>query len=50
LIRDIKKSQEEDYPRYLEKKKIWDSLDDSLKADLQRFLKYDDLGKGKRRR
>lgn len=50
LIRDIKKSQKEDYPRYLEKKKIWDSLDDSLKADLQRFLKYDDLGKGKRRR
>ncbi len=50
LIRDIKKSKEEDMPRYESKKKIWDSLDMSLKKDLERFLMYDDMGKGKKRR
>ena len=50
LIRDIKKSKKEDLKRYAEKKPIWDSLDDDFKADLERFLKYDDLGKGKKRR
>lgn len=50
LIRDIKKSKKEDLPRYAKKKEIWDRLDDDFKEELQRFLKYDDLGKGKKRR
>jgi len=50
LIRDIKKSKTEDPKRYQEKKAIWDSLDEALHKDLERFLKYDDLGKGKKRR
>ena len=50
LIRDIKKSKTEDYERYLEKKAIWDSLDASMHRDLERFLVYDDRGKGKKRR
>ncbi len=50
LIRDIKKSKTEDYERYLEKKAIWDSLDVSMHRDLERFLVYDDRGKGKKRR
>ena len=45
LIRDIKKSKECDYDRYLEKKKIWENLDDEMKEDLKTFLIYDDLGK-----
>jgi len=45
LIRDLEKSKKRDYQRYLEKKKIWDSLDDDFKEDLKTFLKYDDLGK-----
>ncbi|UCN01265.1 HD domain-containing protein [Sulfurimonas sp. SWIR-19] len=50
LIRDIKKSKKEDLPRYAQKKEIWDALDEDLQEDLQRFLHYDDLGKGKKRR
>ena len=50
LIRDIKKSKTEDYPRYERKKKIWDSLCVEMQEDLKRFLVYDDLGKGKKRR
>jgi len=50
LIRDIKKSKSEDYERYLEKKAIWDSLDEQMHKDLERFLLYDDRGKGKKRR
>ena len=50
LIRDIKKSKTEDYERYLEKKAIWDSLDEQMHKDLERFLFYDDRGKGKKRR
>lgn len=50
LIRDIKKSKTEDPPRYKIKKDIWDSLSDEMKDDLARFLLYDDLGKGKKRR
>lgn len=50
LIRDIKKSKKEDLARYVAKKEIWDSLDEDLQKDLERFLKYDDLGKGKKRR
>lgn len=50
LIRDIKKSKIENLSRYESKKKIWDSLDDNMQEDLKRFLHYDDLGKGKKRR
>jgi len=50
LIRDIKKSKTEDIKRYELKKPIWDSLDGSMKDELKRFLVYDDLGKGKKRR
>ncbi len=50
LIRDIKKSKQEDLQRYYQKKAIWDSLDSAMQEDLQRFLRYDDLGKGKKRR
>lgn len=50
LIRDIIKSKEEDYVRYERKKKIWDSLSEDFKKDLEKFILYDDLGKGKKRR
>lgn len=50
LIRDIKKSKTEDYARYEKKKKIWDGLSEGFKKDLERFIVYDDLGKGKKRR
>jgi len=50
LIRDIKKSKKEDPKRYEEKRAIWESLDDDMHRDLERFLQYDDLGKGKKRR
>ncbi|MEA1892733.1 MAG: HD domain-containing protein [Campylobacterota bacterium] len=50
LIRDIKKSKTEDYARYKIKKVIWDNLGDEMKKDLERFLRYDDAGKGKKRR
>ncbi len=50
LIRDIKKSFTEDKSRYDTKKKIWDSLSQSMQQDLERFIRYDDLGKGKKRR
>jgi putative nucleotidyltransferase with HDIG domain len=50
LIRDIKKSKKEDLPRYAQKKPIWDALDEDMQNDLMRFLHYDDLGKGKKRR
>jgi predicted HD phosphohydrolase len=50
LIRDMRKSKKEDLRRYAQKKAIWDKLDDNFKEDLERFLRYDDLGKGKKRR
>ncbi len=50
LIRDIKKSYKEDKARYYLKKEIWDSLSDEMHKDLEIFLKFDDLGKGKKRR
>ncbi len=50
LIRDIKKSEKEDFARYEKKKVIWDSLDADMQKDLYRFLVYDDLGKGRKRR
>ena len=50
LIRDIKKSKTEDLPRYARKQKIWDKLSLEIKDDLARFIIYDDLGKGEKRR
>lgn len=50
LIRDIKKSKIEDRERHYAKKAIWDTLSEDMKDDLMRFLHYDDLGKGKKRR
>ena len=50
LIRDIKKSKTEDFKRYEVKKKIWDSLDEAMHRDLEKFLSFDDVGKGKKRR
>lgn len=50
LIRDIKKSYKEDKSRYDAKNKIWNSLDTSQQKDLEIFIKFDDLGKGKKRR
>ena len=50
LIRDIKKSKTEDIARHDAKKAIWDTLSEDMKNDLMRFLHYDDLGKGKKRR
>jgi len=50
LIRDIKKSKKEDLTRYIQKKALWDTLEDDIKEDLATFLIYDDLAKGKRRR
>ncbi len=48
LIRDIGKHKIKDPKRYAEKKKVWDALDKEMQTDLKRFLKYDDLAKGKR--
>lgn len=50
LIRDIKKSQNEDYERYLQKKEIWDNLTPLMQKELQKFIYFDDMGKGKKRR
>jgi len=50
LIRDIKKSYTEDKSRYDVKKEIWDSLSHDMQKDLEIFLRFDDLGKGKKRR
>ena len=50
LIRDIKKSFLEDKVRYEKKKEIWDPLSDKMHEELNFFLKFDDLGKGKKRR
>lgn len=50
LIRDIKKSKKENYERYKVKKALWESLNDEIHEELERFLHYDDLGKGKKRR
>ena len=50
LIRDIKKSYKEDKSRYDVKRKIWDSLSGEIQKDLELFLRFDDLGKGNKRR
>jgi len=48
LIRDIEKSLKKgDMKRYEEKRAIWERLNEEMREDLRRFLKYDDLGKGK---
>jgi len=49
LIRDRYKHKTKDPVRYAEKTEIWESLTCETQEDLKRFLKYDDLGKGKRR-
>jgi HD superfamily phosphohydrolase len=46
LIRDIDKHRTKDPARAKEKSEIWDSLSSQTQSDLQRFLRYDDLGKG----
>ena len=46
LIRDIKKSKKKGkLTRHKRLLKTWDSLDPGFKEKLERFLKYDDLGK-----
>jgi predicted HD phosphohydrolase len=50
LIRDIKKSKKENSERYMRKKETWESLNEEMHRELERFLFYDDLGKGKKRR
>ena len=47
LIRDIGKHIKKDPARAKEKQAIWDALTPQMQEDLKRFLKYDDLGKGK---
>ena len=49
LIRDIAKHKTKDPKRYRQKIEIWESLSTPLQDDLVRFLRFDDLGKGKRR-
>jgi len=50
LIRDIKKSKKEDLARFAIKTDIWNSLEEDFQEELRKFLYYDDLGKGKKRR
>ena len=47
LIRDIIKHKTKEPERAIEKQTIWDNLTPEMQKDLGRFLKYDDLGKGK---
>ena len=49
LIRDISKHKIKDPVRAKDKQKVWDNLSEEMQNDLKRFLKYDDLGKGKKR-
>ena len=50
LIRDIKKSKQENLERYTQKQAIWETIDEQMQADLYDFLSFDDAGKGKKRR
>ena len=50
LIRDIKKSKKENLERFAQKQDIWDALEEDMQKDLEQFLHYDDMGKGKKRR
>ncbi len=47
LIRDRYKHKTKDPTRYMEKTEIWENLTLETQYDLERFLKYDDLGKGR---
>jgi len=49
LIRDRHKHKTKDPVRYAKKTEIWESLTCETQYDLKQFLKYDDLGKGKRK-
>ena len=49
LIRDRHKHKTKDPIRYAEKTEDWERLTPEIQDDLKRFLKYDDLGKGKRK-
>ena len=47
LIRDVYLCEKKGkLDRFKEKKDIWDSLSNDYKKDLERFIKYDDFGKG----
>ena len=50
IIRDRHKHKTKDPIRYTDKTEIWNSLTPEIQDDLKRFLKYDDLGKGKKER
>ncbi len=50
LIRDIKKSFTENKARYERKIKVWNLLSDEMREDLNIFLRFDDQGKGKKKR
>ncbi len=50
LIRDIKKHKISDPKRSEEKQKIWETLTKEFQQDLRKFMIFDDLGKGKKRR
>jgi len=41
--------KKKDPVRAKDKQKVWDNLSEEMQNDLKRFLKYDDLGKGKKR-
>ena len=47
LIRDRHKHKTKDPTRYAEKTEMWENLTPEIQVDLEHFLKYDDLGKGK---
>jgi predicted HD phosphohydrolase len=49
LIRDIRKHETKKPTRAAVKKKKWQRLSPRLQRDLARFLRYDDLAKGKRK-
>jgi len=49
LIRDRHKHKTKDPVRYAEKTEVWKDLTCEIQDDLKRFLKYDDLGKGKKK-
>ena len=49
LIRDRHKHKTKDPVRYAKKTEIWESLSYETQYELKQFLKYDDLGKGKRK-
>ncbi len=50
LIRDISKHKTKEPSRSQAKERIWKKLSSSMQNDLKRFMIYDDLAKGKKRR